>query len=171
MLKRDEEWLEVSWDTAIEATSSLISSTVSGEGDALGILASPNATLEELYLLNELACHYGCNNLDHRLRVSDFRDQDLDPAWLSLGCEIAEIEQQDGILVVGSNIRMETPILAHRVRSAALRGASVGFMSPEIYEYHFPQAAYLHASSEIFVSMFAGVLAAALDILLSLIHI
>jgi len=165
MLKRDEEWLEVSWDTAIEATSSLISSTVSGEGDALGILASPNATLEELYLLNELACHYGCNNLDHRLRVSDFRDQDLDPAWLSLGCEIAEIEQQDGILVVGSNIRMETPILAHRVRSAALRGASVGFMSPEIYEYHFPQAAYLHASSEIFVSMFAGVLAAALDIL------
>ena len=164
MLKQDGEWLEVSWDRAIEATSSLISNAVSGEGDTLGILASPNATLEELYLLSELACHYSCNNLDHRLRVSDFRDQDLDPAWLSLGCEIAEIERQDGILVVGSNIRMETPILAHRVRSAALRGASVGFVSPEIYEYHFPKAAYLHAPAETFVSMFAGVLAAALDI-------
>ena len=165
MLKRDEEWLEVSWDRAIEATSSLISSAASGEGDALGILASPNSTLEELYLLNELACHYGCNNLDHRLRVSDFRDQNSDPTWLSLGCEIAEIEQQDGILIVGSNIRMDTPILAHRVRSAALRGASVGFVSPEVYEYHFPQTAYLHASAETFVSMFVGVLAAALDIL------
>jgi len=165
MLKQDEEWSEVSWDRAIEVTSSLLSSAVSGEGDALGILASPNATLEELYLLSELACHYGCNNLDHRLRVNDFRDQDFDPAWLSLGCEIAEIEQQDGILVVGSNIRMETPILAHRVRSAALRGASVGFVSPEVYEYHFPQAAYLHAPAETLVNIFAGVLAAALEIL------
>lgn len=164
MLKHEEEWSEVFWDEALASTRAALIDGVAGEGDALGVLVSPNATLEELYLLNRLARHLGSNNLDHRLRTSDFRDQDADPVWLSLGCEIADLEQQEGILIVGSNLRMEAPILAHRVRNAALRGAAVGFVAPEVYEYHFPQAAYLEAPVDVFAHSFASVLAAALEL-------
>ena len=40
-----------------------------------------------------------------------------------LGLAIAAVEQLDGLLVVGSNLRRELPLLAHRVRKAARRGA------------------------------------------------
>jgi hypothetical protein len=39
---------------------------------------------------------------------------------------------------VGSNLRHELPILAHRVRKAALRGAKISFINPAKFEYLFP---------------------------------
>ena len=39
-----------------------------------------------------------------------------------LGCSIADLDTRQGILVVGSNLRMEVPIVAHRVRKAATQG-------------------------------------------------
>jgi NADH-quinone oxidoreductase subunit G len=48
--------------------------------------------------------------------------------------------------VLGANLRKEAPLLAHRVRKAALRGAKVSFINPKHYDYLFPVAGYLAAN-------------------------
>lgn len=163
MIKHDQEWQEVSWQEALEFAARSIAAAVAHEGDGLGVLASPSATLEELYLLRRIAAHLGTRNLDHRLRRRSFEDQDGDPAWPWLGCTIAELEQQEGILFVGSNLRMEVPILAHRVRNAAKRGTAVGFVNPDEYEYHFRCAAYVEAPLASFARSLAAVVVAAAE--------
>jgi len=161
MIKRDQEWTETSWQEAVAAAAEALEHGMDDEGDALGVLVSPNATLEEMYLLNRLSERVGSRNIDYRLRARDFRDEQSDPKWPWLGSDIADIENYESILVVGSNLRMEAPILAHRVRKAALKGAAVGFVNPETYEYHFACAAVVEAPLERFAAGLAGVVAAA----------
>ncbi len=44
---------------------------------------------------------------------------------------------------IGSNLRHEMPLLAHRIRKAAVKGAAkVAFLNPRRFEYMFPVAAY-----------------------------
>ena len=95
--------------------------------------------------MTRLVEHSGSSNIDHRLRTRDFRDQDADAPWRWLGADIAALEELDSLLVVGSNLRMEVPMIAHRVRKAALSGTAVGFVNPERYEYYFPVAAHVDA--------------------------
>jgi NADH-quinone oxidoreductase subunit G len=163
LLKKDQEWFDVSWAEALAATRESLLNDLGDEGDALGVLVSPNATLEEMYLLNRLTRHLGSQNLDHRLRMNDFSDQASDPLWPSLGTTIAELDNQDGVLVIGSNLRMEVPIIAHRIRKAAVTGAAVGFVNPVPYEIHFPRAAYVDAPLDHFVKSLAGVVIAAAE--------
>ena len=136
-IKTLQGWSDVGWSLALEAMAETLRDAAQQGGDGLGFLVSPNATVEEMYLLNRIARHLGSNNIDYRLRTRDFRDQDADPLWPALGTSIAALDDLDGVLVVGSNLRREVPILAHRIRSAALRGAAVGFVNPAEYEYHF----------------------------------
>lgn len=164
LLKKDQEWLDVSWAEALAATRESLLNDLGDEGDALGVLVSPSSTLEEMYLLNRLTRHLGCQNLDHRLRTRDFSDQVSDPLWLSLGTSIAALDNLDGVLVIGSNLRMEVPIIAHRIRKAAVNGAAVGFVNPVPYETHFPRAAYVEAPLERFAELLAGVLVAAAEL-------
>jgi NADH-quinone oxidoreductase subunit G len=159
-IKRHGEWAEVSWQDALLASTELLKAATKDGGDQLGVLVSPSATLEEHYLLGRIARHLGSQNLDYRLRQRDFRDQAADPAAPLLGCSIADLDTRQGILVVGSNLRMEVPIVAHRVRKAARKGASVAFVNPTAYEYHFKTAANV-AAGDALVANLAGVLAAA----------
>jgi NADH-quinone oxidoreductase subunit G len=161
MIKRDQEWFEVSWQEALGVAAEGLLNAVADEGEALGVLASPSSTVEELYLLRRIALQLGSKNIDHRLRRRDLADDVSDPAWPWLGSTIAGLERLDGLLVVGSNLRAEVPILAHRVRKAALAGAAVGFVNPENYPYLFPTAAYVEARPERFASAVAGIVLAA----------
>jgi len=161
LVKKDQEWFDVSWAEGIAATRHALRDGLGGEGDTLGVLVSPNATVEEMYLLNRIARHLGSQNIDHRLRTRDFSDQSADPQWPSLGVSIAELQDQEGILVVGSNLRHEVPIIAHRVRKAALSGAAVGFVNPAPFEMHFSSDAFVDAPVERFTESLAGVLVAA----------
>jgi NADH-quinone oxidoreductase subunit G len=131
-IKESGEWRDIDWEEALEAAADALK-----DANTLGLLASPSATVEEGHLLARLAKHLGTSNLDHRIERRDFSDQDNDPAFPWLGCSIADIEKQDVILVIGSHIRQEAPILAHRLRKAALAGASVNFVSSEEHEYFF----------------------------------
>ncbi len=162
MLKIDQEWTEVGWQEALEAVCRELKQAAADEGDALGVLASPNATLEEMYLLGRIARQLGTRNVDHRLRRRDFRDQAADPLFPWLGCSIAELEQQQAILVVGSNLRMEVPIFAHRVRKAALAGAEVGFVNPVDYTYYF-QRHFVDAPLDRMTAVLAAVVKAAAE--------
>ncbi len=158
MLREGGEWRAASWEAALEAAAAGLRRAK----ESLGVLASPSSTVEELYLLNRLVRGLGSHNIDHRLRQSDFRDQHADPVYPSLGMPLAEVDQLDALLVVGSNLRREIPILAHRVRTAARRGARVSFMNPARFDYLFPVSTYLEAPPARQVQELAAMLGAAL---------
>ena len=156
LIRRGEEWVETDWEGALNRVAQGLRE---GAADC-GFLASSCATLEELYLTARIARGLGTHNVDHRLRRRDFRDQAADPASPGLGMAIAEVDALNGLLIVGSNLRREVPILAHRVRKAARRGAQVAFVNPVRFAYQFPIAAYLSGSPRALVTELAGVLAA-----------
>ena len=87
---------------------------------------------------------WAARNLDHRLRRTDFRDEASDPLYpVARLLRSRSSSRSASALVVGSNLRKEVPLLAHRLRKAALRGAQVSFVNPQRYEYLFPVAGYL----------------------------
>jgi NADH-quinone oxidoreductase subunit G len=133
-LKSGKDWEEVSWE---EALNRLAEELKTAGSDNTGILAAPGSTIEEFHLLSRLADHLGTSNVDHRIRQRDFSDQENDPLFPWLGCSIEDIEKADAILVVGSNIRKEAPIIAHRVRKAALHGARISVVNNEAYDFFF----------------------------------
>ena len=143
MVREGNDWKQVTWDVALETAVRGLKSA----GAELATLASPSCTVEEFYLLSRLTRALGSANIDHRLRQADTRDQAADPAAPGLGgLTIAGIDELDALLVVGSNLRREAPVLAHRVRKAAKRGAKVVFVNPARYDYLFPVAAYLESA-------------------------
>ncbi len=114
MLKKDGEWQEAEWEAALDFAVSKL------QGKALGILASPHATLEELYLTSKLA-----SAADFRLRQADFSADGARQGIPWLGMAIPDLEKLDRVLVVGSFLRKEHPLVAHRLRQAAKRGAQI----------------------------------------------
>ncbi len=73
-------------------------------------------------LAAQLTRALGSENVDHRLRQSDFRGDGLGAGVPWLGMPIAAIGSLDRVLVVGSLLRKEHPLLAQRLRQAAKRG-------------------------------------------------
>jgi NADH-quinone oxidoreductase subunit G len=162
MIREGDAWREVDWQTALQLAAEKLGKIArDSNGEQLGLLASPSSTLEELHLAARVARGLGSNNLDHRLRRSDFRDQAADPIFPWLGCSINELERMNTVLIVGSNLRKEAPMLAHRVRKAAVAGAKVSFVNPVKYEYLFPVAGYLASNGVGMIDHLAGVLSAA----------
>ena len=160
MVREGNEWKRVTWEAALEKAAAGLKAA----GENLATLANASSTVEELYLLGKITRALGSSNIDHRLRQSDFRDQAADPAAPGLGgLSIAAIDQLDALLVVGSNLRREAPLLAHRVRKAARRGAKVAFLNPARYDYLFPVAAYLESAPSKQVADLSAVLAAVLE--------
>jgi NADH-quinone oxidoreductase subunit G len=131
MIKHGGQWQETDWKTALEfAAGQLKHITKQFGGDSLGVLVSPNSTMEEGFLIKELANDLGCGNVDYRLRQTDFRldGKRVGTPWM--GCNIQEIEELDRILLIGSNIRNEHPLLAQRFRKAVANGAELSVISP-----------------------------------------
>ncbi|MDP9013812.1 MAG: NADH-quinone oxidoreductase subunit NuoG [Pseudomonadota bacterium] len=152
----------VEWEVGLAAAAEGLQKAITAHGAAaIGFLASPMATVEELYLLARIARGLGSGNIDHRLRQLDFRGQEHEPAYPNLGLAIADVERLEGVLVIGSNLRHEMPLLAHRIRKAAVGGAQVAFLNPRVFEYLFPVAAYGVAESDLAGELSAIVHAAA----------
>jgi NADH-quinone oxidoreductase subunit G len=165
MVREAGAWRTVDWETALEAAASGLQKVLRESGPArLGVLAAPTATLEELALTARIARALGTDNVDHRLRRVDFRDQANDPVAPTLGCAIAELEQAAAVLVVGSNLRKEVPLIAHRLRQGAVRrGARVALVNPQPLDLRFPVLAQLTSNGLGMAQHLAAVLAAALQ--------
>jgi len=161
MLRIDGQLRAVEWEVALNAAAEGLQKAAAVSKAATGYLASPMATVEELFLLAQIARGLGSNNIDHRLRQLDFRAQETEAAYPHLGLKIAEVEHLEGVLVVGSDLRHEMPMLAHRIRKAAIKGgAQVGFVNPRRFDYMFPVAGYA-ATSDMVAELSALVHAAA----------
>jgi NADH-quinone oxidoreductase subunit G len=155
-VKDGGEWRDIEWKDALARAAEVLNAA---DSEKLGLIASPAATVEEGYLLSQLAAHLGTANIDHRLSRRDITDQDNDPVFEGLGCGIDELERQGAVLVAGSNVRSEAPIIAHRLRKAALQGAKISFVNSNEYEYFFDVADYV--SGRGLVEMLAGIAVAA----------
>jgi len=121
MLREGQGWVRATWEQALQhAVEGLRAARA-----ASGWLVSPNATLEEGHLAARLAKGLKSPNIDFRLRQSDFAADGVASGVPWLGMPIAEVEALRGLLLVGSNLRKDHPLLAHRVRVAAGRGCAL----------------------------------------------
>jgi NADH-quinone oxidoreductase subunit G len=141
MVRVDGKLVPASWEEALEkAAAGLNKIGLAAGGDVLGAWVAPSATVEEGYLTARIMRHLDSGNIDYRLRRRDFRGQQGEPLMPTLGMELADIEALDSLLVVGSDLRNEVPLLAHRVRKAALAGGDINLLNAAAYEYYFPVA-------------------------------
>jgi NADH-quinone oxidoreductase subunit G len=119
MLKQGGQWQEVEWPVALEFIAKELQRIKAAHGaEAIGALATPHQTLEELHLLQKLLRGFGSGNVDFRLRQSDFSADGKLAGVPWLGMSIADFAQLDRVLVVGSTLRKDHPLLAHRLRQS-----------------------------------------------------
>jgi NADH-quinone oxidoreductase subunit G len=133
--KVNGEWKEVSWAEGLAAAREILDAN---RGDDLGVLVHPSTSNEEGALLARLAAGLGSNNIDHRINNRDFSDA---PVAEVFGASLADIENADRIVVLGSNIRHELPLLHARLRKAQTqRGAQIFAVNPVEFDFAFKLA-------------------------------
>lgn len=133
--KVNGEWKEVSWAEGLAAAKEIFAAN---QGDDLGVLVHPSASNEEGALLARLATGLGTTNIDHRINNRDFSDAATAEVF---GLPLAEIEAADSIVVLGSNIRHELPLLHARLRKAqTTRNAKIHAVNPVDFDFAFKLA-------------------------------
>ncbi|HEY5604667.1 MAG TPA: NADH-quinone oxidoreductase subunit NuoG [Gammaproteobacteria bacterium] len=151
LIKVEGEWIQTDWETALQATVSGINRVIAESGvERFAALASPTATMEELYLLQKLLRQLRINNIDHRFRQTDFTFNNEDPVYPWLGQDIPGLEKNNAVLLIGSNIRKDQPIAAHRFRKACHNGLKLMHLNAVDYEFYMPVATKLIVSPKSF---------------------
>ena len=113
LVRTENGMQEVDWQDALEFVAEHL------KGRVIGVLASPHSTLEELFLAGKLG------TADFRLRHSDFSADGKREGIPWLGMRIPELEKLDRVLVIGSFLRKESPLIAQRLRQAVKHRAQV----------------------------------------------
>jgi NADH-quinone oxidoreductase subunit G len=129
MLKELGRWHEVEWQVALEHVAKNLSEIrFRHDAQDIGALASPHSTLEEMYLLQKLTRAMGSSSVDFRLRQSDFSADGKRSGVPWLGMTVADLSGLDRVLVVGSFLRKDHPLIAARLRKKAGRGLQVNVL-------------------------------------------
>ena len=157
MIKQGGEWKTVDWQTALEYVANGLQGVKSQYGaEFIGTLASPHSTTEELYLAAALMRGLGSQNIDARLRASDFH-HDNTARWL--GTAIASLSTLQRALVIGSNVRKDQPLLALRLRHAVRHGAKLHAINEVAFDWAMPVATQMVTDSANWVQALADVAA------------
>ena len=157
MIKQGGEWKTVDWQTALEYVANGLQGVKSQYGaEFIGTLASPHSTTEELYLAAALMRGLGSQNIDARLRASDFH-HDNTARWL--GTAIASLSTLQRALVIGSNVRKDQPLLALRLRHAVRHGAKLHVINEVAFDWAMPVATQMVTDSANWVQALADVAA------------
>jgi len=126
MIKQGGEWQETDWQTALEFVANGLAGIKTQHGASqIGTLVSPHATLEEMYLAGKLSRGLGSETIDFRLRQTDFSGTGKSKGVPWLGMKVAELGKLDRVLVVGSFLRKDHPLIAQRLRQIAKKRAQV----------------------------------------------
>ncbi len=116
-----------SWDEALALVAQKLKSA---KPEKIGAIASDLAAAEEMFALKDLFSRLGSANLDCRQK-GDKLDPKLGRASYLFNTTIEGIEQADVILIIGSNPRIEAPVLNARIRKRWRRGGlKVGVVGP-----------------------------------------
>jgi NADH-quinone oxidoreductase subunit G len=123
MVKQGGQWLETDWQSALDYVAHSLKTIAAESGvESIGALAHPISGTEELHLLQKIVRGLGSQQVETRLRQTDVAGSPSAP-WL--GMPIAKLSELDRVLVVGSFLRKDQPIIAARLRTAAKRGLQV----------------------------------------------
>ena len=130
MIKQGGEWREVEWNVALDYVAHGLKDVAREHGgNALAALAAPSSTLEEMFLLGKVMKGLGSGNVDFRPRQADFTADAKRTGYPWLGLKLAEIDDLDAALVVGSFLRKDHPLIAQRLRQAAKKYTKVSLIS------------------------------------------
>ena len=123
MVKQGGQWLETDWQSAMDYVAHSLKTISSESGpEAVAALAHPISSTEELYLLQKMIRGLGSKQVETRLRQTDVKGAASAP-WL--GMPISKVSELDRVLVIGSFLRKEQPLIATRLRTAVKRGLQV----------------------------------------------
>ena len=123
MVKQGGQWLETDWQSAMDYVAHSLKTISSESGpEAVAALAHPISSTEELYLLQKMIRGLGSNQVETRLRQTDVKGVASAP-WL--GMPISKLGELDRVLLIGSFLRKEQPLIAARLRTATKRGLQV----------------------------------------------
>ena len=123
LIRENGDFRKASWDEALALIARRLSEIKNQTGpDSIGFISSSKCTNEESYLMQKLArAVIGTNNIDNCSRYCQ------SPATTGLfrtvgyggdSGSIADIEQADLVMIVGSNTAESHPVIATRVKSA-----------------------------------------------------
>ena len=155
-VKVDGVWQDVTWEQALARTAEGLRQT---DPARIGALLSPSLMLEELFLAQKALRGLGVRDIDHRLEQLDFRDEAAAPLFPWLGSSIEDLERADAVLLVGCQPRREQPMLAHRLRKAALKGARISAVHAHRLDLTYSTEAQLLGDTRSQVLALAGVAA------------
>ena len=123
MVKQGGKWLETDWQSALDYVAHSLKTIAAESGaESIGALAHPISSTEELHLLQKMVRGLGSHQVETRLRQTDIKGAASAP-WL--GMSIAKLSELDRVLIVGSFLRKDQPVIAARIRTAAKRGLQV----------------------------------------------
>jgi len=161
MLKQGGEWKTVDWQTALEYVANGLKQVKADHGaNSIGLLASPHSTVEELALAGALVRGLGSENIDSRLRAADFSNVGANGTARWLGRSLASLSTVQRVLVVGSNLRKDQPLMAQRLRQAVRQGAQLSALVAQPMDWAMRVHQSVVAPSADWVMALAGVAAA-----------
>ena len=123
----------VEWPEALERSRKGLQAVLDSHGpDQVGILLGPSAASEDGLLASDFANSLGTGNVDHRLRQRDFSLDGHQTGVPWLGSSLEGLSELKSLLIVGSNLARELPLLPVRLRwlqRRKLKAHSIGSRS------------------------------------------
>jgi len=122
-IRRDGKLTVATWEEAFAAVAKV------NPGKSIGVVAGDMVDCETMFAAKALAGALGSKLLEGRQTGLDYDCSNL--AAVNFNSTIAGIEDADAVLIVGSQVRWEAPLVNTRLRKAAKRGAKVFVVGPE----------------------------------------
>lgn len=121
-IRRDGKLQPASWEEAFAEVAR-------HAGGKMAAIAGDLVDCETMYAAKALLRAFGSDLLEGRQTGMDYDVSNL--AAVNFNSTIAGIEEADAILLIGSNVRVEAPLVNTRIRKAIRRGAKVFAIGPE----------------------------------------
>ena len=122
-VRRDGKLQQATWDEAFAAIKAV------DAGSSVTAIAGDLTDCETMYAAKALLASMGSTLLEGRQTGMDYDTSSL--AAVNFNTTIAGVERADAILLVGTNLRWEAPLVNTRIRKAIKRGAKVYGIGPE----------------------------------------
>ena len=130
-LRKNGKLVAATWDEAFAAIAKV------KPGASIAAVAGDMVDCETLFAAKALLGALGSSLLEGRQTGMSYPADNL--AAVNFNSTFAGIETADAILIVGSHVRWEAPLVNARLRKAAKRGAKVFVVGPE-WQTTFPAA-------------------------------
>jgi NADH-quinone oxidoreductase subunit G len=122
-IRRDGKLQPASWNEAFAALASV------NPGSSIAAIAGDLVDCETMFAARKLVAALGSSLLEGRQTGMDYATDSL--AAVNFNTTFSGIEHADAILIVGSKVRWEAPLVQVRLRKAVKRGARVFLVGPE----------------------------------------